>query len=249
MELWLILCGSVGGRGVWGRMDTRIRMAESLRCSCAISHIVNQLCAVLSLVAQSCLTLWEPMDCSPPASSVHRDSPGKNTGVSCHSLLQGIFSTQGLNLGLLYCRWILYRLSYKGSPINLEDMFLYESIPMQSAHAQWLWLESWIWNTGHITTWGVLAATTLLGGRAEKNSKWLSEEVLQTAEKRREAKGRGEKERYTHLSAEWEGNRQEGQGSPNRGNRLQVPHSFLLKFCVPWQNLVPPELNFSQTLK
>ena len=33
------------------------------------------------------------------------NSPGKNTGVSCHSLLQGIFPTQGLNLGLLHCRW------------------------------------------------------------------------------------------------------------------------------------------------
>ena len=41
------------------------------------------------------------MDCSPPASSVHGDSPGKNTGVGCHVLLQGIFLTQGLNLRLL----------------------------------------------------------------------------------------------------------------------------------------------------
>ena len=38
------------------------------------------------------------MDWSPPGSSVHRDSPGKNTGVSCHALLQGIFPTQGANL-------------------------------------------------------------------------------------------------------------------------------------------------------
>ena len=39
------------------------------------------------------------------------DSPGKNIGVSCHALLQGIFLTQGLNpylLNLLHCRWILY---------------------------------------------------------------------------------------------------------------------------------------------
>ena len=38
-------------------------------------------------------------------------SPGKNTGVDCHSLLQRIFLTQGLNPGLLHCRQILYRLS------------------------------------------------------------------------------------------------------------------------------------------
>ena len=47
------------------------------------------------------------MDCSPPGSSIHGDSPGKNTGVGCHALLQGIFLTQGLNLGLPHCRRIL----------------------------------------------------------------------------------------------------------------------------------------------
>ena len=35
------------------------------------------------------------MDCSPPGSSVHGDSPGENTGMGCHALLQGIFWTQG----------------------------------------------------------------------------------------------------------------------------------------------------------
>ena len=40
-------------------------------------------------------------------------SPGKNTGVHCHSLLQRIFPTQGLNPGLLHCRQIPYRLSYR----------------------------------------------------------------------------------------------------------------------------------------
>ena len=46
-------------------------------------------------------TLSDPMDCGPPGSSVHGDSPGKNTGVGCHAFLQGIFPTQGLNSGLL----------------------------------------------------------------------------------------------------------------------------------------------------
>ena len=55
----------------------------------------------LRLVAQSCLTLCDPMDCSPPCSSVHGDSSGKNTGVGCHPLLQGISSVQRLNLSLL----------------------------------------------------------------------------------------------------------------------------------------------------
>ena len=44
------------------------------------------------------------------------NSAGKNTGVGSHSLLYGIFLTQGLNLGLLHCRQILYQLSHQGSP-------------------------------------------------------------------------------------------------------------------------------------
>ena len=71
---------------------------------------------VLSLVAQSCLTLCDLMDCILPGSSVHGDSPGKNTEVGCHATLQGIFPTQGLNPGLPHCRQILYHLSHQGSP-------------------------------------------------------------------------------------------------------------------------------------
>ena len=55
-------------------------------------------------VAQLCPTLYE------------RNSPGQNTGVGSLSLLHGIFLTQELNRGLLHCRWILYQLSYEGSP-------------------------------------------------------------------------------------------------------------------------------------
>ena len=56
------------------------------------------------------------MDCSPPGSSALGDSPGKNTEVGCHFLLQQIFLTQGLNPDLPHCRWILYQLSFQGSP-------------------------------------------------------------------------------------------------------------------------------------
>ena len=45
------------------------------------------------------------------------DSLGQNTGVGCHALLQGIFAIRGSNPGLLHCRWILYQLNHKGSPI------------------------------------------------------------------------------------------------------------------------------------
>ena len=44
------------------------------------------------------------------------DSPGKNTGVGCHSLLQGLFLTQEMIPGLLHCRRILYQLSHQGDP-------------------------------------------------------------------------------------------------------------------------------------
>jgi len=48
------------------------------------------------------------------------DSPGKNTAVGCHALLQGIFPTQGSNPGLPHCRWILYQLNHQEIPRILE---------------------------------------------------------------------------------------------------------------------------------
>ena len=80
----------------------------------------STLCAVLCLVAQWCLTLCDPMDYSQSGSSVHRDSPGQNTGVGCHALLHRIFPTQGLNPGLMHYTWILYHLSHQGNPKVLE---------------------------------------------------------------------------------------------------------------------------------
>ena len=74
--------------------------------------------------------LCNPMDCSPPGSSVHGDSPDKNTVVGCHALLQGIFLTQGSNPGLPHCRRIHYPLSHWGSPVierfpSFDMQFLY----------------------------------------------------------------------------------------------------------------------------
>ena len=71
-------------------------------------------CAALRLVPRSCLTLCDPMECSPPGSSVHGESPGRHIGVGHHVLLQGIFPTQGSNPSLLHCRRILYHLSHQG---------------------------------------------------------------------------------------------------------------------------------------
>ena len=50
---------------------------------------------------QSCPTLCDPMNHSLPGSSIHGDSLGKNTGVDCHDLFQGIFLTQGSKMHLL----------------------------------------------------------------------------------------------------------------------------------------------------
>ena len=86
--------------------------AHSGTCSVCVCY------AVLCLVTQLYLTLCNPMDCNPPGTSVHGDSPGKNTGVGCHALLQGIFPTLGSNSALLHCRRILYQLIYQGSPIS-----------------------------------------------------------------------------------------------------------------------------------
>ena len=71
---------------------------------------------VVHLATQSCPTLCDPMDWGLPGFFVHGDSSGKNTGVGCHALLQGIFLTQESNQDLLHCRQILYQLSYQGSP-------------------------------------------------------------------------------------------------------------------------------------
>ena len=61
-------------------------------------------------LTQSCLTLCDPMDCSPPGSSVH--------GIFQARMLEwvAIPSSRGSNLGLLHCQQILYHLSYQGSP-------------------------------------------------------------------------------------------------------------------------------------
>ena len=79
-------------------------------------------CAALSCSVVS--DPGQPHDWSPPGSSVLGDSSGRNTGGGFHFLLQEIFPTQGLNPGLLHCRWILYHLSHQGSPkIDLSVPF------------------------------------------------------------------------------------------------------------------------------
>ena len=57
--------------------------------------------SAVCVCAQSCLTLYHPMDCSPTRLLCPWNFPGKNTGLGCHALLQRIFPTQELNPSLL----------------------------------------------------------------------------------------------------------------------------------------------------
>ena len=68
-----------------------------------VGHFYEDLQALLvCLGTQSCLTLCDPMDCSPPGFLCPWDCPGKNTGMGYHAILQGIFLTHRSNLGLLH---------------------------------------------------------------------------------------------------------------------------------------------------
>ena len=106
----------------WGRF---LRGPQVSPGTCA------DLCVPLVHQATECslMTLWvssvmsdsfcNPMDCSQPGSSVHGTSQARTLGWDCHFFLQGIFPTQGSNLGVLHCRQILYHLSHQKSPWNL----------------------------------------------------------------------------------------------------------------------------------
>ena len=64
--------------------------------SLGLQRVRHDLATVLCLVTQSCPNLFDPRHCTPPGSSVHRDSPGKNTGVGCPALLDLVTKQQQL---------------------------------------------------------------------------------------------------------------------------------------------------------
>ena len=104
--LWVIKC-STSCFERWLKGSAQLpKLIKLLRAV----HVTVCICVHAKLF-QLCPTLCDPMDCSLPGSSVHGDSPGKNTGVGCPALLQGIFLTQVSNsypLHLLHCRRVLY---------------------------------------------------------------------------------------------------------------------------------------------
>ena len=77
-------------------------------CVCEVSHsVVSDSLGSHGLQPTRLLCPW--------------NSPGKNTGEGSHALLQGILPTQGSNLDLLHCRQVLYRLSHRGSLLQLGN--------------------------------------------------------------------------------------------------------------------------------
>ena len=92
--------------------DTLQHTACMLSCFSHIQVIVT----AWTVAHQGPLCLW--------------DSPSKNVGVGCHALLQGIFLSQGSNLCLLHCRWILLLLSHQGSPSStLQNYIFFITLP------------------------------------------------------------------------------------------------------------------------
>ena len=85
-------------------LECKIYKSKDIVCFVTTIHATftpEQSVCVCAKSLQSCPTLCDPMDCSPPGSSVHGVSLGKNIGAGCHALLQGIFPTQGSNSSLL----------------------------------------------------------------------------------------------------------------------------------------------------
>ena len=89
------------------------------------------LSSMLYSVTQWCPTSCDPMDCSPPSSSVHGDSPGKNTGVGCHALLSGSSqprdSTQVSHIAGRFF-FFFYHLSHQGSLPFSTVFSIYQTI-------------------------------------------------------------------------------------------------------------------------
>ena len=159
------LVGASHGQGCHGQHSTRVGLLKlilnSQRCSSISAssfslfsfldsnRVSPSLCACM-LSHFSCVWLFcSLVDYSPPGSSWPWDSPGRNTGVGCRALLQGIFLTQGLNphlLSLLHWQAGFLPLTHLGSPSLSQRLskffliFLSSSVfPVSSSLPQFLY--------------------------------------------------------------------------------------------------------------
>ena len=107
-------------------------LSDECLCFTSLSYLLTGLISKYShigvLVAQSCLTLCNPVDNSPPGSSVHGILQATILEWVTIPFSRGIFLTQGLNVGLLHCRRILY-CSSQGWNVNLRILRGGRSIP------------------------------------------------------------------------------------------------------------------------
>ena len=108
----------------WVR-ETRYKTRHSVfECVCSVALVMSASLQPYRLQPTRLLCPW--------------DFPGKNTGMGCHALLQGIFLTQGSNLcllWLLHCWWILYPVSHRGSPTKeYTHVKIQWAVPLISAH-------------------------------------------------------------------------------------------------------------------
>ena len=105
-----------------------------LTCNIRCINLGSYLCVLRHSVVSDSLC---PRGLQPARLLCPWDSPGKNTGVGCHALLQGIFPTQGSNPGLPHCRQILYQLSHQGSP-QIRNASWIRVSPLCRCHANLL---------------------------------------------------------------------------------------------------------------
>ena len=114
-ELCSIFYNNLNGKRIWNTTQTHVTESPSCTPETNTRLLINY----IYVLGHSVLSepLW-PHGLYPTRLISLWDSPGKNTGVGRHFLLQRIFLTQESNPGLLHCRQILYRLSYEGSPMS-----------------------------------------------------------------------------------------------------------------------------------
>jgi len=122
--VWLILLSIKPSNFIHVVENDRISflISEQYSIMYMCMYIYVYLCVCAFSVTQSCSTICDPMGCSLPGSSVHGDSPGKNTGVGCHFLLQGIFPTQELNPHFLH--WQVDSLS-PGDTVCINESYIF----------------------------------------------------------------------------------------------------------------------------
>ena len=127
--------------------------------------MANLCCA---LVIQSCLTLCDPMDCSLPDSSVHGDSPGKNTGVGCHTLLQGYGKSRQC------IKKLRHHFTDKGLSTQMHG-FSSSHVWMRKLDHKEGWLKRGVWKTGVIVAWTIKGWSYNSGAGEDHGGAHLSE--------------------------------------------------------------------------